>query len=376
MIPLRHRALAVTLYGLLGCASTVDGGALAPDGGAAPADAGACARWVLTDREEGTGGEIYTDLHLSFDASGRLSLRRENIRTGGHGKNRTYRELRYTWSPPGLTIEQDGDPAERVVYELDGERVVETRRASATAALRQTVRWERDAAGRVVGRVETRGSSATPVRCGYTYDAAGHMTEVACDDGELSRFQWEGERPVRRDRTWRGMYPGFDTWQWDARGALVSESHDDGYGPGRLYRNDHTYDDAGRIVRSESVLGTPPTRRPAAAYAYDERGRLVREERNYDLMGVARSVVRWERDAEGRISARVSGEAEAALRYAYAVSPGRVEVTTTSGDWRAWRRYQCFPTGVRVVPADPTPGVPIASVLPEEGSYPPDPLEP
>jgi YD repeat-containing protein len=376
MIPRCRWTLAVTLSSLLGCASTVDGVALAPDGGNAPADGGACAQWVLTDREEGTGGEIYTDLHLTFDAAGQLTLRRENIRTGGHGKNRTYRELRYTWSSPGLTIEQDGDPAERVVYVLDGERVMETSRASAMAALRQTVRFERDAAGRVVGRIETRGSSATPVRCGYAYDTAGHVVEVACTDGELSRFQWEGERPVRRDRTWRGMSRGFDTWQWDARGALVRESRDDGYGAGRLYRSDHTYDDAGRIVRSESVLGTPPTQRPTAAYAYDERGRLVREERGYDVMGVARSVVRWERDEEGRIAARVAEEGGAALRYAYAVSPGRVEVTTTSGEWRSWRRYQCFSTPVRVVPADPTPGVRIASVIPEAGSFPPDPLEP
>lgn len=376
MTPHRAWPLAVTLSSLLGCASTVDGVASTSDAGTAPTDGGTCAQWVLTDREEGTGGEIYTDLHLTFDATGRLALRREHIRTGGHGKNRTYRESSYAWSSSGLTIEQDGDPAERVVYALDGEQVVSSTRESANTALRQGVRWERDAAGRVVARVEMRVPSATPVRCGYTYDAAGHMTEVACSDGELSRFQWEGERPVRRDRTWRGMNPGFDTWQWDARGALVRESHDDGYGPGRLYSYEHTYDDAGRIVRSESVLGTPPTRRPAAAYAYDERGRLTREERNYDVMGVARSVARWERDAEGRITARLADEGGAALRYAYAVSPGRVEVTTTSGEWRSWRRYQCFATPVRVVPADPTPGVRISSVIPEAGSFPPDALEP
>jgi hypothetical protein len=72
----------------------------------------------------------------------------------------------------------------------------------------------------------------------------------------------------------------------------------------------------------------------------------------------------------------VAAEAGAALRYAYAVSPGHVEVTTTSGEWRSWRRYQCFSTPVRVVPADPTPGVRIASVIPEAGSFPPDALEP
>lgn len=376
MPPHRASPLALTLSSLLGCASAVDGVASTSDAGTIPTDGGTCAQWVLTDREEGTGGEVYTDLHLTFDATGRLALRREHIRTGGHGTNRTYREHSYAWSSSGLTIEQDGDPAERVVYALDGERVVSSTRESANTALRQSVRWERDAAGRVVARVETRASSATPVRCGYTYDAAGHMTEVACSDGELSRFRWDGDRPVRRDRTWRGMNPGFDTWQWDARGALVSESHDDGYGPGRLYSYDHTYDDAGRIVRSESVLGTPPTRRLSAAYAYDARGWLVREERNYDLMGVARSVVRWERDAEGRITARVSDENGAELRYAYAVSPGRVEVTTTSGAWRSWRRYQCFATPVRIVPADPTPGVRIASVIPDEGSFPANALEP
>jgi len=375
MNPSLRRALVLTLFSLLGCASAVDGVGSASDGGP-PADGGTCAQWVLTDREEGSGGEIHTDLHLTFDAAGQLALRREHIRTGGHGKNRTYRESSYTWSSSGLTIEQDGDPAERVVYVLAGEQVVETSRASATATQRQSVRWERDAAGRVVERVETRASSPTPVRCGYTYDTAGHMIEVACSDGALSRFQWEGDRPARRDRTWRGMNPGFDTWQWNARGALVSESHDDGYGPGRLYRSDHTYDDAGRIVRSESVLGTPPTRRPLAAYGYDDRGRLAREERNFDTAGVPRSVVQWERDGEGRISARVAGQEGSTLRYAYAVSPGRVEVTTTSGAWRAWRRYQCFATPVRVVPADPTPGVAIASVIPEAESFPPNPLEP
>ncbi len=370
-----HCALVVTLSSLIGCASAVDGVASATDGGA-PADGGTCARWVLTDREEGSGGEIHTDLHLTFDEAGRLALRREHIRTGGHGKNRTYREFRYAWSSSGLTIEQDGDPAERVVYVLEGDQVVETSRASATAALQRSVRWERDATGRVVARVETRASSATPVRCGYRYDTAGRMIEVACSDGELSRFQWEGDRPTRRDRTWRGMNPGFDLWQWDARGALVSESHDDGYGPGRLYRSDHTYDDAGRIVRSASRTGTPPTRRPLAAYGYDEGGRLAREERDFDLAGVPRSVVQWQRDAEGRVSARVMGEGGSTLRYAYAVSPERVEVTTTVGDWRAWRRYQCFATPVRVVPADPTPGVSIASVIPRADNFPPDPLEP
>ncbi len=373
-----HRAwpLVVTLSSLLGCASTVDGVAPASDGGPPPADAGTCAQWVLTDREEGNRGEIYTDLHLTFDEAGRLAERREHIRTGGHGKNRTYREQRYLWSPPGLTIERVGEPGERVVYVLEGERVVERTSESSTASLQQTVRWERDAEGRVISRVETRASSATPMRCGYSYDTAGRLREVACNDGELSRYQWEGDRPVRRDRTWRGMNPGFDTWQWDARGALVSESHDDGYGPGRLYRYDHAYDEAGRIVRSESVLGTPPMRRPSAAYAYDERGRLVREERNYDLMGVARSAARWERDAEGRITARVADAGGSTTRYTYAVSPGRVEVTMTSGESRSWRRYQCFAMPVRVVPADPTPGVSIASVIPDAGAFPADPLEP
>ncbi|MFO0625843.1 MAG: hypothetical protein U0325_09530 [Polyangiales bacterium] len=380
MRPLHRPRLVLSLFALLGCASTVDGALGSADGGTgdgaiAPGDGGACAQWVLTDREERTGEELFTDLHLTFDAQGQLAERRENIRTGGHGKNRTYRAFTYRWSAAELVVSEVGDDTERTTYTLDGARLTARVRASANPALRGAVQWERDDAGRVVAKVETRAGAATPSRCAYQYDPAGRLHEIACTDGELARYQWDGARPVRRDRTWRGMYPGFDTWQWDPRGALVQEQHDDGYGPGRLYRNDHLYDDAGRLVRSESVLGSPPTRRPTAGFGYDAQGRLAREERDFDAAGVARSVVRWTRDAEGRVAARLTGEGGEA-RYTYAVTPSQIDVTVRAGAWQSSRRYRCFAAPVRIPPADPTPGVPIASVYPEAGDFPANAVEP
>jgi YD repeat-containing protein len=371
-----HWGLVASLLALGACASTVDGATTAGDAGADAATPGACAQWVLTDREEGSDGEIYTDLHLTFDPANQLQERREHIRTGGHGKNRTYREFTYQWSPTGLTVTQVGAASERAVYTLDGANLVARANESMNAGLRRSVRYTRDATGRVVERVETREGPAEPNRCGYDYDPAGHLVQVACSDGELARYQWEGDRPVRRDRSFRGRNPGFDVWQWSAAGALVSERHDDGYGPGREYRYDHTYDAEGRLLRTESTLGSPPARRPVAAFAYDAQGRLTREERGFDESGAAQSVVRWERDAEGRIARRIAGDGTAALTYAYAVSPGQVEVTTTSGTWRGWRRYRCFATPVRVEPAEPTPGVRIASVSPQVEEFPAAPLEP
>jgi YD repeat-containing protein len=372
---MKHRTrsgLLVTLSALLGCASTVDGAAPPAD----TSDPSACPHWVLTDREERTDGELYTDLHLTFDPSGRLQRRREHIRTGGHGMNRTFREFAYAWSPAGLTVTQVDAPAERVTYTLDGANLVERTNASASVYARRVVRYTRDAAGRVIERAETRELPATTVRCSYAYDAAGHLVQVECSDGDLTRYQWEADRPVRRDRSWRGRYPGVDTWTWDASGALLSETHDDGYGPGRAYRYDHAYDARGLRVRTESTSGTPSVRRPVAAYAYDDRGRLVREERGFDASGVARTVVLWERDAEGRIARRSAGDGAVGLRYSYDVTPQQVEVTTTAGTWRSWRRYRCFQTPVRIEPVEAAPGVPIGSANPDVEHYPvarPDP---
>ncbi len=247
---------ALSLAGLFGCASTVDG--IEPGADAGVRDDGAtvapegCAHWALTDREERSDGELYTDLHVTFDAQGRLATRRENIRTGGHGIDRTAQSFTYAWSATGLTITKDGDPTERTVYALDGDRVTARTRESSQSSLRAAMTWERDDRGRVVARTETRDGMA-PTRCTWRYDAAGHITEVACSDGDLSRYRWEGDRPVRRDHTYQGRNPGFDTWEWNARGALVRERHDDGWGPGRLYRYDHTYDAAGRVLRSAPI---------------------------------------------------------------------------------------------------------------------------
>lgn len=347
-----------------GCASTVE----ATDAGADASGAGACTQWVNTDREEYFGGELYTDLHLSFDAAGQLERRRENIRTGGHGIDRTYQEFTYRWSRTGLTIERVDRPSERVVYTLDGANVVERATESSLDAQRRVVRYTRDAAGRVVERVEELGATATATRCRFDYDASGHALSIDCSDGDVTRYQWEGDRPVRRDHTWRGMHPGFDTWQWNPRGALVRELHDDGYGPGRAYQYDHAYDAEGRLVRTDSTIGTPPVRRQVAGFAYDAQGRLVQESRGFDDAGVARDVATWERDGEGRITRRVSGTS--VVRYDYAVTPGQVDVTTTIGDSRATRRYRCFATPVRLAPVEPVLGVQIASVNPEVEGYP------
>ncbi len=366
----------VSMVAFCGCASSVDGSAASADAGARD-DAtgeGACVRWALTDREERNDGELYTDLHVTFDAQGRLATRRENIRTGGHGIDRTAQSFTYLWSAEGLTVTKDGAAAERTVFALDGDRLTTRTRESSQSALRGSMTWERDGRGRVVARTETRDGVA-PTRCTYGYDPAGHLVEIACSDGELARYQWEGDRPVRRDRSWQGRYPGFDTWEWDARGALVRERHDDGYGAGRLYRYDHTYDAAGRVVRTESVNDTSGERRPAAVFAWDDRGRLVREERAFDAAGAPQSVVRWERDGEGRVAARVASDG-ATLRYSYEVSPARIAVTESAGTWRRLRSYRCLSTAAQGVPADPTPGVAVAQVNAEAEPFPADAWEP
>lgn len=367
----------VSVLSLFGCASTVDGRAPDADAGVrddAPTGEGTCAHWALRDREERNGGELFTDLHLTFDAQGRVVTQRQNVRTGGHGKNRTAQSFTYAWTAAELTITDDADDAERTVFSLDGDRLTGRVRESAQSVFRTSMRWERDASGRVVARVETR-EGVAPTRCTYGYDGAGHLVEVACSDGALERFQWMGDRPVRRDRSFQGRYPGYDTWEWNARGALVRERHDDGYGPGRLYRYDHTYDAAGRVVRTESVNDTSGERRNVAVFAWDDRGRLLREERSFDAAGVARSVVRWERDGEGRISARIASDG-APLRYSYEVGAQRIVVTESAGDWREVRTYQCLATAPRATPADPTPGVPVEQVNATAESFPANAWEP
>ena len=356
---------------LLGCASTVDG-ALSPDGGqgddgAAP---GACVEWALTDEDNVYAGAPYTDDHRTFDAAGRLVRREGHIRTGGHGIDRTPFEHRYEWSPGRLVVTQRAALESRVTYTLDGANLVERSTESSEPSLRASVRFLRDAAGRLSERIETRASPMTENRCRYTYDAAGHLLQIECTEGALDRFRWEGDRPVRRDHSWQGRYPGFDVWVWSPEGALRSEQHDDGYGPGRGYRLDHTWDAQGRLVRTEQSSDSSPTPRPSAAYAWDARGRLEREERDFDPAGVARSVVRWERDAEGRVARSVDVGGRVTAAYAYAVSATQIEVTTTSGDSRTLRRYRCLAAPARFAPAEPLPTVPLPSTNPQVERYP------
>ncbi len=376
--------MMVGLGAPLGCASTIegapggqdagitaDGGARA-DGSSNPdvVGSGACVEWVLTDQENSYRGESHTDDHLTFDAAGQLQRRYGHIRTGGHGIDRTYRELSYQWSADRLVVRQVAPSETSVTYTLDGSNVVQRVVASAIVGQSQTVRYTRDGAGRVVERLETRESPATETRCRYTYDPAGHLLESNCSDGALEQYRWEGDLPVRSDRSWRGRYPGFAIWQWSATGTLLSERHDDGYGPGRGYRRDHTWDAQGRLVRTDDSNDTNPTPRTTAAFAYDARGRLVREERSFDEAGVARSVVLWERDAEGRIARRIAGDTGVASNYTYTVTPTQIEVSMVVGESRTERRYRCFASPVRLVPEDPLIGVPIPSTNPTVEEYP------
>jgi hypothetical protein len=373
--PIRGAALGVLVaLGVpLGCATTVDG-ALSPTDGAVTGDGGAsadaCVEWVLTDEEQLWRGEPVTDEHRTFDAAGRLLRREGHIRTGGHGIDRTPFEHRYEWSPGRLVVTQRAVLESRVTYTLDGANLVERATESSEPSLRASVRFVRDAAGRLSERIETRASPMTENRCRYTYDAAGHLLQTECTEGALDRFRWEGDRPVRRDHSWRGRYPGFDVWRWSPSGLMLSEQHDDGYGPGRGYRYDHTWDAQGRLLRSEQSSDTSPTPRLAAVYTWDARGRLEREERGFDEAGIARSVMRWERDAEGRVSRSFNAEGAVTATYAYAVTPTQIEVTVTSGESRSFQRYRCLSTPVHYAPTEPQPMSPLPSTNPQVEPYP------
>ena len=102
---------------------------------------------------------------------------------------------------------------------------------------------------------------------------------------------------------------------------------------------------------------------------------LVREERAFDAAGAPQSVVRWERDGEGRVAARIASNG-ATLRYGYDVSPERIVVTERVDAWRRLRSYRCLSTAVQGVPADPTPGVAVAQVNAEAEPFPADAREP
>ncbi len=165
---------------------------------------------------------------------------------------------------------------------------------------------------------------------------------------------WWGDRiepavlnAERGDLDYRG-------WAWDERGNLVRELRGGVRDLGLYGGYNHRYDAAGHRVSTERVERLHAGMQIVMVYVWDEQGRLAREESSFDEAGVARSIVRWERDDEGRITARVATR-QPTVYFSYDVSPRRIVVTEREGTWRRTRVYRCLATAPRGVPADPTP---------------------
>jgi YD repeat-containing protein len=352
---------------------------------AAPVGDGPCAHWALTDREEVSRGEVYTDLHRTFSPAGELLRERGHIRTGGHGIDRTYYEYEYRWSERGLIIARADEPdpgtswvpASLTTFVLDGESIVSAR-SERPGIDTQSTSYERDAAGRVTEHTVERVDARTPggssrEHCAYEYDTAGRLRESRCDDGQRTTWQWEGERLVRRERRYRDTV-GVHESRWDAQGRLASTFDDDGYGPGRGWQTFYVYDDAGRVVREESADAAGNNRSVRRAFFYDSMGRLAREESYQSGPGAEPTVTTWERDERGRPT-RFVGYGGTPGVYSYEESPGRVTVTLASegtSDPESHTRwsYQCFANPPRIAPVAPLLDVPVVRPTPEVEHYP------
>lgn len=351
----------------------------------APVSDGGCVHWALTDREQVSRGEVYTDLHRTFGPAGELLRERGHIRTGGHGIDRTYYEYAYRWYERGLIVERVDEPdpstswvpASITSFVLDGATIVRAR-SERPGIDTQSTSYERDAAGRVtehtVERVEMRPpGSTTREHCSFEYDAAGRLRESRCDDGQVTTWQWEGERLVRRERRYRETV-GVHESRWDAQGRLASTLNDDGYGPGRGYQTFYVYGDDGRVLREEGADAAGNNRSVRRAFFYDSMGRLAREESYQSGPGAEPTVSTWERDDRGRPTRFVSYGGTPGV-YAYEEAPGRVTVTVASegaSDPMSYTRwsYQCFAMLPRIAPVAPLLDVPIVFPTPEVEHYP------